>query len=101
MAQQVSTKELAVDIRKAIERLKARPEIESVGIVTRVGDGVAWIYGLSQCGYNEMIEIDKADGGKLTAFALNLGEDEVGAVLLGEDVDVKAGATARRTGKVL
>lgn len=97
----VSIKELSQDIRDAIAELKKRPEIESVGIVTRVGDGVAWIYGLTNCGYNEMIEIDATDGEAVTAFAFNLGEDEIGAVLLGEDIHIKAGATAKLTGKVL
>ena len=94
-------KELSQDIRAAIEELKKRPEIENVGVVTRVGDGIAWIYGLSNCGYNEMLDIEGVDGKKVTAFAFNLGEDEIGAVLLGEDVDVKAGAKARLSGKVL
>ncbi len=97
----VSIQDLAEDIRAAISELKARPDIEKVGVVTRVGDGVAWIYGLTNCGYNEMIEIDAIDGSSLTAFAFNLGEDEIGAVLLGEDTTVKAGAHAHLTGKIL
>lgn len=101
MAQDLSVKELSSDIREAIEKLKARPQIESVGIVTRVGDGIAWIFGLNRAGYNEMLEIETIAGGKVTAFALNLGEDEIGAVILGDDTGVKAGATARLTGKVL
>jgi F-type H+/Na+-transporting ATPase subunit alpha len=98
---ELSIKELSSDIRSAIAELKARPEIENVGVVTRVGDGVAWIYGLSNCGYNEMLELEGAQGQTVTAFALNLGEDEIGAVLLGEDTEVKAGAKARLSGKVL
>jgi F-type H+/Na+-transporting ATPase subunit alpha len=98
---ELSIKELSQDIRSAIAELKARPEIESVGVVTRVGDGIAWIYGLSNCGYNEMIEIDSANGTPVVAFAFNLGQDEIGAVLLGEDVEVRAGAKARLAGKVL
>lgn len=98
---ELSIKELSADIRSAIAELKNRPEIESVGVVTRVGDGVAWIYGLSSAGFNEMLEIDGVSGKKVTAFALNLGEDEIGAVLLGDDREVKAGATVRLSGKVL
>ncbi len=98
---ELSIKELSDDIRAAITELKARPEIEEAGIVTRVGDGIAWIYGLRSCGYNEMIDIDGLDGKVVTAFALNLGEDEIGAVLLGDDTVVKAGARARLSGKVL
>src|ERR1700712_1002089 len=97
----LSIKELSDDIRFAIDQLKTRPEIEDVGVVTRVGDGIAWIYGLARAGYNEMLEIDGINGKKVTAFAFNLAEDEIGAVLLGEDVEVKAGAKARLSGKVL
>jgi F-type H+-transporting ATPase subunit alpha len=98
---ELSIKELSEDIRAAIAELKTRPEIEDVGVVTRVGDGIAWVYGLSQAGYNEMLEVDGVSGQKVTAFAFNLGEDEIGAVLLGDDTDVKAGATVRLSGKVL
>ncbi len=98
---ELSVKELSADIRAAIADLKSSPEVENVGIVTRVGDGVAWIYGLSDCGFNEMIEIDTTDGGSVTGFALNLTEDEIGTVLLGSDINVKAGARARLTGKVV
>lgn len=101
MANEVSIKELSDDIRAAIAELKTRPEIEEVGIVTRVGDGIAWIYGLRSCGYSEMIDIEGLDGQSITAFALNLGEEEIGAVLLGSDVEIVAGAKARLTGKVL
>jgi F-type H+-transporting ATPase subunit alpha len=92
---------LSEDIRSAIAELKQRPEIENVGIVTRVGDGIAWVYGLSSAGYNEMLEIEGVDGQKITAFALNLSEDEIGAVILGDDTQVKAGTTVRLTGTVL
>ncbi len=98
---ELSVKELSASIREAIEQLKGSGQMETVGLVTRIGDGIAWIYGLTAAGYNEMIEIDATDGGTVTAFALNLMEDEIGAVLLGEDVKVKAGAKVRLTGKVL
>lgn len=97
----LSIKELSDDIRAAIAELKTRPEIEDVGVVTRVGDGIAWVYGLSGAGYNEMLEVEGSDGQKVTAFALNLGEDEIGAVLLGDDASVKAGAKVRLSGTVL
>src|SRR5690554_2715298 len=97
----VSIADLSADIRAAIAELKKRPEIEETGIVTRVGDGVVWVYGLTSVGYNEMVEIESTDGSSLTAFAFNLGQEEIGAVLLGEDTYVKAGAKARRTGKVV
>jgi F-type H+-transporting ATPase subunit alpha len=98
---ELSITELSEDIRSAIAELKQRPEIENVGVVTRVGDGVAWVYGLAKAGFNEMLEIEGVDGKTVTAFALNLGEDEIGAVLIGEDASVKAGAKVRLSGHVL
>lgn len=97
----LSVKELSADIREAIEQLKTRPEIENVGIVTRAADGIAWIYGLRACGSNEVLEIEGINGGKISAFALNLGENEIGAVLLGSDQAVKAGAKVRLTNRAL
>lgn len=97
----ISIKDLSADIRAAIDELKKLPEAEKVGIVTRIGDGIAWIYGLSDCGFNEMITLEADDGTEVTAFALNLTEDEIGAVILGDDTLIKAGAHARLTGRVL
>jgi F-type H+-transporting ATPase subunit alpha len=93
-------KSLAEEVRKAIAELSATGQESSSGVVTRVGDGVAWIYGLRNCGYAEMLEIEGISG-KVTAFALNLLEDEIGAVLLSEDEEVEAGAKVRLTGEVL
>jgi F-type H+-transporting ATPase subunit alpha len=92
---------LAKEVREAISGLRERGEEQSSGVVTRVGDGVAWVYGLRGVGYSEMIEIDTAAGGKITAFALNLLEDEIGAVILGEDQEIRAGARVRLTGEIL
>src|SRR5436190_18559794 len=93
-------KNLAEEVRQAIADLKATGEEKSAGVVTRIGDGVAWIYGLRSCGYAEMLEIEGIDT-KVTAFALNLLEDEIGAVLLGEDTQVKAGARVKLSGQIL
>jgi F-type H+-transporting ATPase subunit alpha len=98
---ELSVKDLSSDIKKAIAELKDKPEIENVGIITRVGDGVAWIYGLRACGFNEVLEIAGEKNQTVSAFALNLMEDEIGAVLLGDDRLVKAGAHVRLTGRTL
>ncbi len=98
----ISIQELSQELKAAINDLKTKPEIEEVGIITRVSDGIVWIYGLRQCGYNEMIELESTESGnKVFAFALNLEEDQVGAVLLGDDRLVRAGAKASLTGKIL
>ena len=97
----LSMKKLSSELLEAIEQLKSSGTVKDSGIVVRVGDGIAWIYGLKNAGYNEMIEIEATDGTKITAFALNLMEDEIGAVILGEDNLIKAGARVYLTGKVL
>jgi len=95
-------KTLAAQVRRAIAELKDTAEDKDRGIVTRVGDGVAWIYGLRSCGYNEMLEIETANSSKtVTAFALNLMEDEIGAVVLGGDDEIRAGAQVRLSGRTL
>ena len=97
---EISVKELSEDIRNAIEELKTSPEIENVGVVTRSADGIAWIYGLRSCGANEVVEIEGKGGEMIQAFALNLQENEIGAVLLGDETKISAGARVRLTGKV-
>jgi F-type H+-transporting ATPase subunit alpha len=97
---ETEVKNLSEEVKKAIAGLAATGQEKSSGVVTRVGDGVAWIYGLRDCGYSEMIEIEGIHG-KITAFALNLLEDEIGAVLLGEDEEVRAGAKVRLSGEIL
>lgn len=97
----VSVSDLSKELHAAIENLREREGLQAVGVVTRVGDGVAWIYGLSDAGFNEVVSIETADGGSVEAFVLNLLEDEIGAVLLGADYQVVAGARVTLTGKVL
>lgn len=97
----LDVKSLADEVRRAIAQLKDSGDERSSGIVTRVGDGVAWIYGLREVGYSEMIEIESIDSKPVTAYVLNLMEDEVGAVLLGDERQVKAGARVHLSGEVL
>lgn len=96
----VSVTELSKELRQAIQNLETSSSLEEVGLVTRVGDGVVWVHGLRTAGYSEVLQIETEDG-VVEAFALNLMEDEVGAVLLGGDAAVKAGQTVRLKGGVL
>lgn len=98
---ELKVQELSAELRDAIQSLRTTKGLEEAGVVTRVGDGVAWVYGLRSAGYNEVIEIETRDGGKVTAFALNLLEDEIGAVILGDDAQVVAGSKVTLTGEVL
>ena len=92
--------DLSKELRDAIGALEVSGDLESVGIVTRVGDGVAWVYGLRAAGYSEVLQIETRDG-VVEAFALNLNEDEIGAVLLGGDESVSAGNKVTLKGTVL
>lgn len=96
----IAVAELSKGLRDAIAQLDASDKLESVGIVTRVGDGVAWVHGLMDAGYSEVLEIDTKSG-VIEAFVLNLMEDEIGAVLLGSDQGVSAGDKVRLKGEVL
>ena len=96
----IDVTELAKSLREKIAQLEATEGLEDAGVVIRVGDGVAWVHGLSKAGYSEVLEIE-TDGGVVEAFALNLMEDEIGAVILGGEEKVKAGASVRRKSAVL
>ena len=96
----IEVTELAKSLRDAIAGLEASEGLEDVGIVIRVGDGVAWVHGLTNAGYSEVLEIE-TEQGSTEAFALNLMEDEIGAVILGDEGAVMAGTTVRRKASVL
>ena len=81
---ELSVKELSKELRDAIANLETGEGLEKAGIVVRVGDGVAWVHGLRDAGSNEILKVGTIDGGTTEAFALNLMEDEIGAVLLGD-----------------
>lgn len=101
MSTDISVNQLSKELQEAIENMRSNEGLQATGVVTRVGDGVAWIYGLSDAGSNEVVAIETVDGGSTEAFVLNLLEDEIGAVMLGADYEVVAGAKVTLTGKVL
>ncbi len=77
-------------------------DVEEVGSVLEVRDGIARIYGLEKAMAGEMLEITASDTGEtITALALNLEEDNIGAVILGNYLVLREGDEARRTGRVL
>ncbi|MBL7969527.1 MAG: F0F1 ATP synthase subunit alpha [Prolixibacteraceae bacterium] len=84
--------EVSVLLRQQLEGFKSQAELEEVGTVLQVGDGIARIYGLSNVESNEMIEFDSGVKG----IVLNLEEDNVGAVILGLTKEIKEGDTVKR-----
>ncbi|MDA1081836.1 MAG: F0F1 ATP synthase subunit alpha [Gemmatimonadetes bacterium] len=77
-------------------------DVEEVGSVLEVKDGIARIYGLQKAMAGEMLEVTSSEtGAKITALALNLEEDNIGSVVLGDYLQLKEGDEVRRTGRVL
>lgn len=89
--------EITTIIKKQIESFEATVELEEVGQVVQVGDGIARVYGLEKVMAGELVEFS----GGLLGMALNLEEDNVGCVLFGDDVHVKEGDSAKRTGRIM
>ncbi|MFT6866494.1 MAG: F-type H+-transporting ATPase subunit alpha [Cyclobacteriaceae bacterium] len=88
--------EVSAILREQLSNQKTEAELEEVGTVLQVGDGVARIYGLSKAQAGELLEFENG----LKALVLNLEEDNVGAVLLGESSEVKEGDIVKRTGLI-
>jgi F-type H+/Na+-transporting ATPase subunit alpha len=85
--------EVSAILREQLAGAKTQAELEEVGTVLQIGDGVARIYGLSKVQAGELLVFENG----LKALALNLEEDNVGAVLLGDAAGIKEGATVKRT----
>ena len=88
--------EISAILREQLAGLKTETELQEVGTVLQIGDGIARIYGLSNVQSGELIEFENGVQG----IALNLEEDNVGAVLLGPSGDLKEGASVKRTGTI-
>jgi len=94
---QIRADEIARVLRSEIENYEKAVNVTETGSVISVGDGIARIYGLEKVMAGEMIEFSH----NVTGLALNLEEDQVGAVLLGEYQEIREGDEVRRTGKIL
>lgn len=93
---EVRPDEVSAILREQLSNFRTEAELEEVGTVLQVGDGVARIYGLSKAQSGELIEFENG----LKGLVLNLEEDNVGAVLLGDYSDIKEGATVKRTKQI-
>jgi F-type H+-transporting ATPase subunit alpha len=93
---EVRPDEVSAILRQQLAGFKTEKELEEVGTVLQVGDGIARIYGLTRVQSGELIEFENG----LRGVVLNLEEDNVGAVLLGKSTDIKEGDVVKRTGKI-
>ena len=88
--------EVSKILRQQLEGIQTGIELEEVGTVLQVGDGIARIYGLSNAQSNELIEFENG----IEAIVLNLEEDNIGAVLLGPTEEISEGDVVKRTGRI-
>jgi len=88
--------EVSKILRQQLEGIQTGVELEEVGTVLEVGDGIARIYGLSNAESNELIEFENG----IEAIVLNLEEDNIGAVLLGPTEEINEGDIVKRTGRI-
>jgi F-type H+/Na+-transporting ATPase subunit alpha len=93
----IKADEIAKILREQIENYKQVIAVEEVGSVISVGDGIARIHGLDRCMAGEMLEFPH----DVFGIALNLEEDEVGTVLLGDYTEIREGDTVKRTEKIM
>ena len=93
---EVRPDEVSAILREQLSGFKSASELEEVGTVLQVGDGIARVYGLTKVQSGELVEFDNA----LQGIVLNLEEDNVGVVLLGKSDGIKEGDTVKRTRKI-
>ena len=93
----ISSDEITSVIKKQIENYKVDLNVDEVGTVLEVGDGIAHVYGLQNCMAGELLELPNGVYG----MALNLEESNVGAVLLGRSETIKEGDVVKRTGHLM
>ena len=93
---EVKPAEVSAILREQLSGFKSKSELEEVGTVLQVGDGIARIYGLTNVQSGELIQFETG----LKAIVLNLEEDNVGVVLLGPSKGIKEGDTVRRTKQI-
>ena len=93
---EIKPDEISAILRQQLSNFNASADLEEVGTVLQVGDGIARIYGLNNVRSGELVEFENG----VKAIALNLEEDNVGVVLMGESKETKEGDKVRRTGKI-
>ena len=93
----ISSDEITSVIKKQIENYKVDLNVDEVGTVLEVGDGIAHVYGLENCMAGELLELPNGVYG----MAMNLEESNVGAVLLGNAETIKEGDVVKRTGRLM
>ena len=92
----LNASEISSILKEQIEKYSLDVQVQEIGKVLSVGDGIARVYGL-EVSAGEMVEFDD----KTLGMALNLEEDNVGVVIFGDDRNIKEGDTVKRTGRIV
>ena len=93
----IRPEEITDILRQELEKFEKRVNVEHVGTVLQVGDGISRVYGLPDCQMGELLEFPHG----VMGLALNLEEETIGAVLIGDDTLIKEGDTVRQTGRII
>jgi F0F1-type ATP synthase alpha subunit len=93
---EIKPDEISAILRQQLSNANTEASLEEVGTVLQVGDGIARVYGLTGVRQGELVSFENG----VKAIALNLEEDNVGVVLMGDSAGIKEGATVRRTGQI-
>ena len=94
----IQPEEISSIIKNKIDNYELQTEVSNTGTVLEIGDGIARIYGLRNVMANELVQFDNNEG--TLGIAMNLEEDNVGVVILGEYTDIKEGTVVKTTGKI-
>ena len=97
---QLRAEEISQIIKKQIQSIDKAAQVTEMGTVLTVGDGIARVHGLSRAMAGELIELVPQTGSSLMGLVLNLEQDNVGAVLLGDDTLIKEGDVVKRTNRI-
>src|SRR6185312_3460746 len=94
---QIKADEITKLIREQIEHYESKVTVDEVGTIISLGDGIARVHGLDKVMAGEMLDF----GHGVSGIAMNLEEDQVGAVLMGDYTEIKEGGQVKRTGRIM
>ena len=94
----IQPEEISSIIKNKIDNYELQTEVSNTGTVLEIGDGIARIYGLRNVMANELVQFENKEG--TLGIAMNLEEDNVGVVILGEYTDIKEGTVVKTTGRI-
>ena len=93
----IRPEEITSILQKELEKFERKVDVEQVGTVLQVGDGIARVYGLPNCQMGELLEFP----GGIMGLALNLEEDSIGTVIIGDDTQIREGDSVKQTGRII